>query len=139
MRSGISVMLSVCCATVLCAREQVSRDFQKSVALTGGRTLRIEHSQGNVTIHTHGKGEVEIFATIKCSSERASDAHDICDRIKIAVEESSSGVSVRTEYPSIDSLHGWHNLSFSVKYDITMPETAPLEVRNRFGTVTVTD
>jgi hypothetical protein len=138
MRSGISVLL-LAGATVLGAREQVSRDFQKSVALAGGRSLRIEHSQGNITIHTHAKAEVDISASIKCSSDRAADAHQICDRIKIEVEESSSGVRVRTEYPSSDLFHGWRNLSFAVNYDITMPETAPLEVRNRFGAVSVTD
>jgi hypothetical protein len=127
------------CAAVLGAREQVSRDFQKSVALPGGRSLRIEHSQGNVTIHTHAQAGVDISAAIKCSSDRAADAHQMCDRIKIEVEESSSGVRVRTEYPPGDFFNGWHNISFSVNYDITMPETAPLEVRNRFGEVRVTD
>jgi hypothetical protein len=138
MRSGISVLL-LAGATVLGAREQVSRDFQKSVPLDGGRSLLIEHSQGNITIHMHAKAEVDISASIKCSSDRAADAHQICDRIKIEVEEGSSGVRVRTEYPSDDFFKGWRNLSFAVNYDITMPETAPLEVRNRFGAVSVTD
>jgi hypothetical protein len=122
----------------MCAREEVTRDFQKSVALSGGRSLRIEHSQGNITIHTQAKGEVEIRASIKCSADRAADARNWCGQIKILVEESSSGVWVRTEYPHSDFFNGRRGLSYSLSYDITMPETAPLEVRNRFGTVSVT-
>jgi DUF4097 and DUF4098 domain-containing protein YvlB len=133
------VVLLACCAAAVSAREQVSRDFQKSVALAGGRTLRIEHSMGNITIHTHASGEVQISASIKCSSSRADEAREGCDRIKIEVDESGSGVRVRTEYPSSDFFARWHNLSYSVNYDITMPETAALELRNRFGAVSVTD
>ena len=139
MRSGISVVLVACCATAMSAREEVTRDFQKTAVLSGGRSFRIEHSLGNINIHTHAKGEVEIHASIKCSSNRADDARQGCDQIKIAVEESSSGVWVRTQYPHSDFFNGRHNLSYAVNYDITMPETAPLEVRNRFGAVSVTD
>jgi len=139
MRSRISLLLLVACCAMASARQEVTWDFQRTAALTGGRSFRIENSLGNISIHTQAKGEVEIHASIKCSSDRMEDARDGCDRIKIHLEESSSGVWVRTEYPHGDFFNGRHNLSYSVSYDITMPETAPLEVRNRFGAVSVSD
>jgi hypothetical protein len=139
MRSGISILWLACCVTALCADEEVSRDFQKSVALTGGRSLRVEHWQGNLTIHTQTKGEVAIHASLKCSSERVEDAREGCDRIRILVEESSSGVWVRTEPPARDFFNGRRSLSMSLNIDIIMPETAPLDVRTHFGSVKVTD
>jgi hypothetical protein len=134
-----SVVLLACCATAMSAREQVSKDFFKSAPLAGGRSLKVEHWQGNVTIHTQSKGEVEVRASLKCSAERVEDARQGCDSIKIEVEESSSGVWVRAEPPENDFFHGRRNFSISVNFDITMPDTAPLEVRTHFGSVAVTD
>jgi ribosomal protein S11 len=136
---SLSVVLLACCATAMSASEEVSKDFQKSVALTGGRSLKVEHWQGNVTIRTQAKGEAEIHASMKCSSEKLEDAREGCDRIKVLVEESSSGVWVRTVPPGNDFFNGRRSLSFALNFDITMPETAPLEVHTRFGSVTVTD
>src|SRR5882672_3545626 len=70
MRTGTSLTLLSFCALSLCAapREEYKRDFQKSVALAGGRSLRIEHSQGSVNVHTQAKGEVAIAAVIRCSA-----------------------------------------------------------------------
>jgi DUF4097 and DUF4098 domain-containing protein YvlB len=131
------MVLACCAACAANAREEVSRDFNKSVPLAPGRSLRVEHSQGSVSIHTQAKPEVDIRASIKCSSGRAQDAHAICDGIKISVDETGAGVSVRTEFPRISGI--FHNLSWSVDLDIVMPDTAPLELRNQFGTVSVTD
>ncbi|HUB81928.1 MAG TPA: hypothetical protein VMB03_24190 [Bryobacteraceae bacterium] len=138
MRSGISLVLLACCAACAAhAREEVSRDFQKSVPLAPGKGLRIEHSQGSVSVHTQAKREVEIHASMKCSADRAADAHSICDGIRIFVDESGAGISVRTEFPSLSG--GFHNLSWSANLDIVMPDAAPLELRNQFGTVSVAD
>jgi hypothetical protein len=117
------------------AREEIQRDFHKTVALTPGRSVRLENSNGNVTVRTQSKGEVDIHATIRCSARTASEAHSYCDQIQIVVD-AGSGVAVHTQYPS-----HWNtnNLSYSVNYDVTIPETAPLELRNRFGAVDVAD
>lgn len=138
MRNGINLLLTSCCTLMLCsgaafAREEYRRDFRKTAALAGGRGLRVENSNGKVNIHTASKGEVQVQATIRCSAGTASEARSYCDQVQIVMDE-TGGVSVRTQYPSH---YNSHNLSFGVDYDITMPDTAPLEVRNRFGSVTV--
>src|SRR5229473_444499 len=136
MRNGTRALLIVCCAMCAFAREESSRDFKKSVALPGGRNLRIEHSLGNITVRTQSKNEVDIQATIKCSAESADLARTCVDEIKITVQETSTGVLVRTEYPE---RRNQRNLSQTVRYEITMPDTAPLEIRNRFGAVAVSN
>jgi hypothetical protein len=134
MRTAINLILICCGAMVASAREEYRRDFQKTVPLAAGRTFRIENSMGNINIHTQPKAEVEIRATIRCTADTAAEAKSYCDRTQIGVQESAAGVSVRTEYPSGGGpRHG----GFSVDYDVTMPETAPLNARNRFGGVSV--
>jgi hypothetical protein len=135
MRLIISVVL-VCAAPLVCApREEYRRDFQKTAALPGGRVLRVEHSLGSVNVHTHTRAEVAVQAAIHCSADTKERARSFCDQIQIRVEESGSGVTIRTEYPKNGS---WpRNMSYSANLEIQMPETAPLELRNRFGSVTV--
>ncbi len=134
MRNGINLILICCCVMTTFAREEFKRDFQKTVALPAGRNFRIENSFGNINIHTQATGQADVRATIRCSADTAAEARSFCERIQIGVQESATGVSVRTEYPSERSRR---NLSFGVDYDITLPETAPLDARNRFGSVSV--
>jgi len=135
MRKRISLLLL--CSAALFAREEATRDFRKSVALPAGRSLRIDHSQGNIVIHARPGDQVEIAAGIRCSADTAQEAHAAADQIQIRVDESAAGVSIRTEYPRNSFFSGRHNVGYTVSYDITMPETAPLEVRSRFGSVEV--
>ena len=136
MRRVNSLVLLAGCAALMYGRQEVTRDVDRSLPLPPGRGLRIEHSQGNVTIHSQPGATLKIHASIKCSADQPDDAHNWCEQIKVVVEDSSSGVLVRTDYPHLE---GRHSLSFSVNYDITMPDTAPLEVHNRFGAVSVTN
>jgi hypothetical protein len=135
MRITISLILLCCCPLACSAREEYKRDFQKTVALPGGRSLRVDHSLGSVNVRTQAKNEVAVQAAIRCSADTADQARRFCDQIQIRVEEGSSGVTIRTEYPRNEN---WgRNLSHSANLEIQMPETAPLELRNRFGNVTV--
>ena len=122
--------------TKRCTREEYRRDFRKSAALPSGRTFRIESQFGRISVHAQPKNEVAIQATIRCSADTAAEARHCAEQIQIAVEENSSGVSVRTDYPRET---GRRNLSYAVDYDIAMPDTAPLDLRNRYGSADVTN
>src|SRR5512133_3522616 len=128
MRTVISLLSLCALAAAWPAREEVKRDFQKTAKLPGGRTLRVEHSQGSVTIRTQARPEVAVQAAIRCSAENGDTARRYCDQIQIRVEENGGGVTIRTDYPRNET----RNLSYSANLEIQMPETAPLELRNRF-------
>ena len=133
MRRGTELILICCFVLTAFAREEYRRDFQKTVALPGSRNLRVDNSNGKVVVRTHAAPEASIQATIRCSAPTTAEARDLANRIQIVVEESASGASVRTEYPK-----NWRgNISYSVDYDVIVPETAPVEIRNRFGAVSV--
>jgi hypothetical protein len=135
MRKSIELGIALCCAAALAqAREEHKKDFLKTAPLPAGRSLRIDTSLGSVTIHTQAKAEATVHATIRCSGSTAEQARACADRIQISVDQNAGGISVRTVYPQNE---GRSNLSFGVDFDIIMPETAPLDLRNRFGAVTV--
>ncbi len=134
MRSAINVFLIVFCALTALAREEYKRDFQKTVPLGAGKTFRIDHKLGNIAIRTKPGSEASIHAVIRTSAGSAEEARRLADNIRIDVDTSAGGVSVRTTYPS-----NWNNVSYGVDYDITLPDTAPLDVRNRFGGIAIDD
>jgi hypothetical protein len=126
--------LLICgCALTAFARDDFRREFSKTVALPAGRMLRIEHQQGRINLRTQARNEVVIQAAIRCSAPSADEARNGAGQVQITVLETAAGVTVRTDYP-----HNWpRNISYAVDYDITMPETAPLDLRNRFGSTEV--
>jgi hypothetical protein len=130
----------VVCGSSAFAREEVSREFRHNASLGAGRGLRIEHRSGNVAIRGHAGNEAIIRATIRCSADTLERARRCADQVRVEVRETDAGLVVRTEYPDRGhEILPWRNLSMSADYDIDVPETAPLEVRNRFGGVRVSN
>ena len=107
---------------------QYNQNIVRTMDYRGG-TIDVSHSFGSVTIHGEKTNEVVVRATI-----HASDAA-IGQAIRVEISPATaSGVTIRTEYPSI---HTQRHLSFSVEMELTVPERAPVRVTNRFGNVDV--
>ena len=117
------------------AQEEVSKDFQKTVTLGAGQSVRVEHKFGEVKVHGESGREVKISATIRVQANSRDEAQSFADKIQIEVQQTAGGVEIKTVYPDE---HTWHirigrSPSYSVNYDIAMPSDAPLNVRNSFG------
>ena len=117
------------------AQEEVSKDFQKTVMLGAGQSVRVEHKFGEVKVHGESGREVKVSATIRVQANSRDEAQSFADKIQIEVQQTAGGVEVKTVYPDE---HAWHirigkSPSYSVNYDIAMPSDAPLNVRNSFG------
>ena len=80
-------------------------------------------------------------AAARLLAGRRSDtegARRFAEEIQVSVEETPSGVSVVTRYPEKKwSFVGRGFVSYSVDYDIAMPEGAQLEARNKNTIVSV--
>jgi hypothetical protein len=132
------VALGIALALATSAREEYSRTFDKTVPLSAGGHVYLEHSLGDIVVHTHPQAQVTIHADIKVSASSTEQAKNFADRVEIAVEPAASELSIRTHYPAHGSSFQFiHNISYYVHYEITIPETTPLQVRNSFGKVSV--
>lgn len=120
-------------------QDTVTRDFNKTVTLNPGQSVRIEHKFGEIKVHGESGRDVKIYASIRAQASSHDEAQSFADKIQIIVEQTSTGVSIRTVYPDEK---GWFHISkhssWSVSYDIGMPEDAPLNARNSYGSVEVT-
>lgn len=131
------LLLLVSGGAALASQQEASRDFQKNVPLAAGQRLNIEHSFGEVTVRGAAQKEVAIRATLRAAGSSREDAEKVVNSIEILVDQNSAGVFVRTKYP--DQGFFRRNMSYSVSYDITMPDASALEVKNSFGGVSVSD
>jgi DUF4097 and DUF4098 domain-containing protein YvlB len=121
------------------AQDQASRDFQQTVSLGAGQSVRIEHKFGGVTVHGESGRDVKISATIRAQASTHEEAESFVQKIKIEVQQTGEGVRIKTIYPEDEKrwFHLSKHSSWSVSYDIGMPSDAPIVVRNSFGGVDV--
>jgi hypothetical protein len=124
------------------AREEVTRSFDRTVTVSGTPTVLVEHRMGDLRVRAHTRNEVRIQATIHVSADSRSEASALADRIQIDVQESLGTISLTTRYPDLlirEAQRRGRNrdLSFSVDYDLLLPERLPVNLRNRFGDVNV--
>jgi hypothetical protein len=121
-------------------QEQVSRDFQQTVTLGAGQSVRVEHKFGDVRLHGESGRAVKISATIRAQASSHEEAESFAQKIKIEVQQTGEGVRIKTIYPEEEKkwFHSSRRSSWSVSYDIGMPSDAPITVRNSFGGVEIT-
>jgi hypothetical protein len=140
-RLFIAALCALTCASPALARRQqeVTRNFDRTVALSPGHQLRIESKFGEVKVRGTSQHDVVIHATIRTAAGSPAEADELANKVRIEVDQSPSGVSVRTIYPDRNNWLGSKNTSYSVNFDITYPESAALEIRNEFGEVRVSE
>ena len=134
-RTTLAVLVPA--ASVL-AREEYTRHFDKSVSVRSGGRVIVENKFGDIVIRTRPGSEAAIHADIRVSASNTSEAQRYAGKVEILVEESPD-LSIRTRYPETERhLFGMNNVSFSVRYELTLPENSPLDVHNAFGAVSAT-
>jgi DUF4097 and DUF4098 domain-containing protein YvlB len=119
-------------------RQEQSRSFDRTLTVTSGQTLRLEHAHGDVRISGHARAELRVQAAIRVSAESQDAANEFLQLIQIEVVEAPTSITVRTRYPDRAWWRTRRNLSYSVDYTVLMPERMPLNVRNSFGDVFLT-
>jgi len=117
-------------------RDEVKREFTKTVPWRSGQRVCVVHSLGSVTVRTHTGNEVLLRVDMRGSADNRAEAEQFIQQIEIQVEESAAGVCFRTKYPEQQGRRRG-NWSFSAAYDLTVPESAALDLRNTFGSVSV--
>src|SRR5438093_1254788 len=115
------------------AREEAPRECSRTVPMRAAQAFHLEHQQGDGTISTHTLAEARIVAHIRVSAPTAAEAQAALQQVAIDVQETPAAIAVRTRYPDTRS----RNVSYSVDYELTLPETAPLLARNSFGDMSV--
>jgi len=104
-----------------------TEDFKQTFPLKRGGTFSLANVNGNITVETWGRDEVEIQAEKAVRGEREN-----LDRIKIEIEAGPTSVVVDTVFPKIPRFRG------RVTYEIKVPEDIDLDmIRSVNGSVRI--
>ena len=80
-------------------QDEVTRNFEKTLTLGSGQSVRIEHKFVEVKVHGESGRDVKISATIRAQASSHEEAESFAQKIQIDVQQSGEGVSIRTIYP----------------------------------------
>src|SRR3954447_305779 len=136
MRKISLVLLSFLIPLCASARDEYTRTFDKSFPVQSGQKIWLEHKFGDIVIHAHPQEQVVVHADIRVSASDSDLAKQYANQVEIVVQ-SGGELSIRTKYPDRQRSFGRRDVSFSVRYDVTVPETSPLAIRNSFGGISV--
>ena len=129
--SGIIFLVILTSFTQLIAEEATKR-ISKSFNISKDTRIEIKNKYGNVIINKWDKNVLDLKVVIEAKGNSDSKTQKILDAIEIDISDriSSGNLSIETETGSISG-----NSSFSVHYEINMPNTNPLKLTNSFGNV----
>lgn len=127
--SAIFILVLLTSFSQLFAAEATKR-IAKSFNINGDTKIEIKNKHGNVVINKWNKNVLDLKVSIEARGKTDAKTQKILDAIDIDISDriSSGSLSIETE---IGSMSG--NSSFSVHYEITMPDTNPLSLTNSFG------
>ena len=130
-KTGIIFLVILLSITQLYAQKATKR-ISKSFNINGDTKIEIKNKYGNVIINKWDKNVLDLKVEIEAKGKTDSKTQKILDAIEIDISDriSSGYLSIETEISNISG-----NSSFSVHYEISMPNTNPMQLSNSFGSV----
>jgi len=126
--------------------KEKTKSYSKSYSVSSGDKLQINNSYGKVTVNTWNKNEFKVDVEIRGIANEEDDAQKLLDGISINDTKDSGVISFTTKIESQNHQWGiWSNNGKSyvnkavVNYTVYMPSKSALEIKNRFGAVTLPD
>jgi hypothetical protein len=126
--------------------KEKTKTFSKSYPVSSGDKLQINNSYGKVTVNTWNKNEFKVDVDIRGIANEEDDAQKLLDGITINESKDNGVISFTTKIESQNHQWGsWSNNGKSyvnkavVNYTVYMPSKSALEIKNRFGAVTLPD
>ena len=122
----------------------VTETFQKKVDFNNGGFLSLSNTNGDIEIKSWDNNEVEIIAYKKVKAGNRETAEMLMKRLEIEIRDSNDEIIIETNYPKGSSgggFFGWifgkDHASFSVEYEIKVPEEIDLNIHTTNGGVRI--
>ncbi|RME10594.1 MAG: hypothetical protein D6816_03130 [Bacteroidetes bacterium] len=116
---------------------EFARTITKDFPINSDGTVSLANKYGKVEVKTWDKSRVKIEVTIVVKAKSESNANEIFDRIDIDFTNSSDYVSAETRIePQKSSWFDWSGsdkAEFQINYEVFMPVSCALSLRNKYG------
>jgi len=121
-----------------------TKNYTKTYSIDGNDKIAIDNRYGKVVINTWNRNEVKVDVEIKSYADDDQTAQRMIDAITISDSKDGNGVAFRTNFGRGDDKSIWDLFSMrndhhksEVNYTVYMPSGNPLDLRNRYGAVTL--
>jgi len=141
MKLSIPVLaLALAWAPSAQASETVKETFQKTYPLQASGELRVENTNGGITVEAWDRNEVQVEAIKQVKAPNAEKAREGLKLLRIEVKPSAGALQILTKYPRNegDGFFDWlsgNTLSMSVTYKIKAPRELVSNLQSTNGGV----
>ncbi len=116
---------------------EFTRTITKDFPISANGTVSLANKYGKVEVKTWDRNRVKIEVTIVVKARNESIADDIFDRIDVDFTSRRDYVSAETMIePQKSSWFDWsssNKAEFQINYEVFMPVTCALSLRNKYG------
>ena len=123
----------------------LSETVDKTLDVKPGATVSLNNVNGRITIASWDQPRVHIVATKEVDGGR-DEARDAMKELRVEIAQPNGGVKIDTKYPKRDegfsSIFDWllgHHVEANVTYELTIPRTMNVDVRNVNGSIHLAD
>jgi len=122
------------------ASETVKETFLKTYPLQAGGELRVENTNGGITVEAWDRNEVQVEAIKQVKAESAEKAREGLKLLKIEVKPSAGALQILTKFPKNegDGFFDWlsgNTITMSVTYKIKAPRELVSNLQSTNGGV----
>lgn len=141
MRLTIPVLaLALAWTSPVQAKETVKETFLKTYPLRAGGELRVENTNGGITVEAWDRNEVRVEAVKQVRADSAEKAREAMKLLRIEVKPSAGALEILTRYPRNegDGIFDWlsgNSVSMSVTYKIKAPRELVADLQSTNGGV----
>lgn len=126
-------------------REEFTKTIKKEFEINKNGEVGISNQFGKIEINTWDKDRVKFSIVISVRTSTESRAQEIFDRIDVDFANGSDYVKAVTEIESQKNKWGWNgwkgnnNADFAINYEIFLPKTVALDIKNRHGNTYISE
>jgi len=135
--TAILCMLIITAGTM--AQNEASKEIKKDFPVNSNTRLELYNQYGNVDVVNHNLPSLLINVEVKVHARDKAKADDLLNMIDINISQNGDVIKAVTEISDDFSrhFHGFksHDGGFQINYTVTMPETLPVYLSNKYGNV----
>jgi hypothetical protein len=124
---------------------RLSKDLKKTVYFRPGGKVRLNNTNGQISVTPWDKDSVEVYAEIEVRAGSQGDAEALMNRVEILIEQHSDRLLVEADYPKAmggDGLWDWifgRKPKVKVEFWLRVPSKTDLQLKSVNGGVQVRD
>lgn len=134
MKYNVALMLLVLSVLALAGvNEEKRKSINKNFKVSERTVLEVSNQFGKIQMDTWSKPEIKVDVEIIVNGRNESRAQSLLDKIEIRIKESSSLISLETDFDG--NMNTKNEESFEVNYMISLPSENDILVENKFGDI----